>query len=164
MNPRFLLLAALGSAAMLLAPCVARATEPLVRVTACEAVQVGGHDAQRLTVAIAGQTQFFDAVGIWPVVQGGADTCSIVDFTPPPGWKAFRGDLGMVFFYGSPVDLGQSLDGFQITVNDVGCCYEVNLSNFLMFDSPGNGIACFQDCRVTPARSSSWGSVKALYR
>ena len=140
------------------------AVPPLVTVTACEPVQVDGHPAQRLTLAIAGQFQFYDAVGLWPIVAAGRDTCSIVEFTAPTGWKAFRGDLGAVFFMGEPVELGESLDGFQVTVNDVGCCYEVNLSNFLLFDSPGHGTACFEDCRATPAGRASWGQVKALYR
>jgi hypothetical protein len=163
-SPARVFIAALLGGAALLAPSAARALEPLVRVTACDPVQVGGHDAQRLTLAIAGQFQFYDTVGLWPVVAAGNDTCSIVDFTPPPGWKTFRGDLGSVFFYGAPVALGQSLDGFQITVNDVGCCFEVNLSNFLLLDSPGYGVACFHDCAVTPTNLPSWGRLKVLYR
>ena len=143
----------------------ANAVPPLVQVTGCEPVIIGGHPAQKLTLMLAGQSQFFDTVGIWPRAVAGTDTCAIVDFTAPPGWKAFYAGVGgMVLFTGEPVELGQSLDGFEIVVNDVNCCYFVNMSNFLLFDSPGHGIACFRDCLATPARASSWGSLKAAYR
>lgn len=142
----------------------AQAIEPLVRVTACDPIQVGGHAAQRLTLAMAGQTQFFDTASLRPVAKSGNDTCSIVEFTAPPGWTAFRGDLGDVHFFGTPVPLGQSLDGFQIVVNDIHCCYEVGLENFLLLDGAGYGIACFNDCAVTPARRKSWGALKVIYR
>ena len=156
----FLTLATLA----ILVPRPAHALEPLVRVTACEPVQVGGHPAQRLTLAIAGQLQFCDTAVLWPKAVAGIDTCSIVAYTPPPGWVAFRGDRGSVLFTGFPVDLGQSLDGFGITLNDLSCCMEVSLSNFLIFDSPGYGIACFHDCLATPTRGASWGRLKVLFR
>lgn len=156
--------AAVVAGALFLGIGVAHAIEPLVRVTACEPVQVGGHPAQRLTLAIAGQTQFFDTASLRPVTASGNDTCSIVEFTAPPGWMPFRGDLGDVHFFGTPVGLGQSLDGFQVVVNDVHCCFEVNLTNFLLLDSAGYGIACFTSCAVTPARRSSWGALKVVYR
>ena len=116
-------------------------------------------------MAIAGQTQFFDDVAFWPIAHAGADTCGIVEFAPPAGWKAFYGGVGgMVLFFGQPVDLGESLDGFQIVVNDVNCCFEVDLGNFLLLDSPGHGNVCFRNCLATPARPATWGSLKAAYR
>ena len=145
-------------------PRPAHALDPLVRVTACEPLEISSHPAQRVTLAIAGQFQFFDTAVFFPKAAGGNDTCSIVDYTPPPGWEAFRIDQGSVIFHGPPVDLGQSLDGFVLTLNDPSCCMELNLSNFLLLDSPGYGVACFQDCLVTPARGTSWGQLKVIYR
>ena len=142
----------------------AHALDPLVRVTNCQPVEIAGHPAQRVTLAIAGQLQFFDTAVFWPKAAAGIDACSIVDYTPPPGWVAFRGDLGSVLFTGSPVDLGQALDGFVLTLNDANCCMELDLSNFLLLDSPGYGVACFRDCLATPVRRASWGQVKAIYR
>jgi hypothetical protein len=151
-------------AATVLAPRPAHALDPLVRVTDCQPVEIAGHAAQRVTLAIAGQLQFFDTAVFLPTAAAGNDTCSIVDYTPPPGWLAFRGDRGAVLFTGPPVALGQALNGFVLTFNDVSCCMVLDLENFLLLDSAGNGVACFRDCLATLVRGASWGQVKAIYR
>jgi hypothetical protein len=143
----------------------ASAEEPFLKVTACEPVQVAGQNAYRLTLSIAGTYQFYDEVAIHPPYGlANPDTCTILEASPPPGWAAYRFDDGVVLFLGSPVDQGQYLDGFQITLNRASCCKLIILSNFLLFDSPGGGNVCFHDCLATPSHATSWGSVKVLYR
>jgi hypothetical protein len=143
----------------------ARADEPFVKVTACDAVQVAGQSAFRLTLSIMGKLQFYDTAVISPATGfGDASTCDILEASPPAGWKVFRIDDGTMLFYGPPVDQGQYLDGFQITLSSASCCEFVNLSNFLLLDSPGFGNVCFHDCLATPSRATSWGRMKAYYR
>jgi hypothetical protein len=141
----------------------AHANGLVVNVTSCETVEVAGQSAFRLTLAIAGQLQFYDTAVIGPPEFGYPNTCTILAATPPDDWFAFL-DEGRVLFYGSAVNQGELLDGFQITLSDPSCCKFVSLSNVLLFDSPGFGNVCFHDCAATPANLSSWGSIKSVYR
>jgi hypothetical protein len=59
---------------------------------------------------------------------------------------------------------GETVGGFQIVLSKAhNCCYDVYFKGAL-FEPFAQDVICFNCDKPVPARSSTWGQVKSLYR
>jgi hypothetical protein len=156
-------LLASGLLSLVLAPR-GRALEPYVSVTNCEQVEVNGQPAVRLTLSMLAKSGgFFEVAVLPPYGPTYPDTCTVLEGAGPPGWHVYRQADGNFYFDGPYVQANQSLDGFQLTLNNASCCKTFIFEDGLLMDEPSTTV-CFENCLATPTAKASWGRLKATYR
>lgn len=152
-----------------------------VEVTGCDSVLILGNYHPRVTFSIhnAFPYPYYPIYSFRLVSDGIAstpDTCAAITTFSPTDWvEVHQGSIGglsnLVFrdtsFVGGfqhGILQGETVDGFQLVMTGAHpCCYNVYFYG-AFFDPFAQDRICFECDRPVPARHSSWGQLKALYR
>lgn len=144
-----------------------------ITVNQCDSTQVGGVPASQVAFSVvspAGSEDILDVRMLIYSPQAPGDTCHVLLASAPPGWIPHTQQTGGAADGGAdwtvdgpyPIVAGQVLAGFHVTLSRPTCCVEFQFSN--QFEPFATTDVCFECPRSTPAKSSSWGTLKAHYR
>jgi hypothetical protein len=166
----FLAVAAIG--AILLVPQAYAGLRPVYVVqTGCDTISYNP-PLVRVDFAVInlGQTPVC-SVMLTPIPSGPTppDSCFIMECSNPPGWQCLTLPAGSAQWAIDPamppgcILFGQKHEPFSIVLDPLYCCYRVSFAGpdhqFFYTD-----VVCFECEKPVPARSNTWGSVKAIYR
>lgn len=153
--------------AALVATAGPAAATPAVTVTKCDSVTVNGNHYPRFTLEIHNPSSYYVVTNIqlrYPPYSGDpADTCSFVLSGSPPGWQS-GGSFWVESEFGTYMSPGETIGGFELVLTRGDCCFTAVLDNDLLLDPVAVEPACLHCEGATPARESSWGRVKGMYR
>jgi hypothetical protein len=147
-------------------------------ITQCDSVQIDGVYRPRITFSVTNHDPYWVISTIQacpPSTGASTDSCRALLATGPTDhWVGETQDCGGTFgaywYVLNPFDPagifiapGQTIGGFQLTVDRLDCCFTVYFANVELtpfaFDS-----LCFSCERPVAARSVSWGQLKSQYR
>ena len=151
--------------ALLLLLSGASSASPWVDITACDSVQVGGVFYPPVN---SPEYPFCTALLIPHAPAAPGDTCRGIATSAPTGWGSeVSGDriiYSLIDGKMSCILPGQSVLGFQVVLSKGhNCCYDLWISGNL-FEPFAQDLVCFNCDLPSPARTSSWGMLKSIYR
>jgi hypothetical protein len=102
-----------------------------------------------------------------PIASGPYPPCEVFECSHPDGWECQLNAAAGADWRAVPgvpcIAPFEKLENFDVILDPPYCCYRV------AFDGPngeifGEDVFCFQCESPTPAKPSTWGSLKVLYR
>lgn len=162
------LIRAAAVAIALLALDYSQATSgPWIETTGCDVVTVNGNQYNRIHFTvhnISTDSSIFEVTCVPEPYQVPGDTCHAVQTVAPAGWVVVSNGYHSSAWATSsaPIAPGNSQAGFITTLSRPTCCFLVNLGD--IFETFASESVCWTCPLATPTSSTSWGTVKVIYR
>jgi hypothetical protein len=148
--------------------------QPRIVQTRCDTLSLAPPRV-RVQFRVMGGERGVCAILIGPLYPAPPDTCSppILECGGPPDWYCWASD-GSAYWEasldpgGRCIPSGAALDSFTVVTDvftDSFCCYFASFYYSAVIPEPDFGdIFCFECDKPVPARPSTWGKLKQLYR